>query len=99
MAGEGAIVLEGIEYYECGCGGKFKFDKLRNNYATTPEFSNYFPVEPKPPSPREVSESSTATLISACSTRAITICAILSSGSIVYASLETFTIGTQTSPL
>lgn len=94
MAGEGAVVLEEIECYECGCGGKFKFDKL-----TTPEFSNYFPVEPKPPSPREVSESSTATLISACSTRAITICAILSSGSIVYASLETFTIGTQTSPL
>ena len=33
----------------------------------------YLPVEPNPPSPRDVEESSTATFISACSTFAITI--------------------------
>ena len=59
----------------------------------------YFPVEPKPPSPRAVSLNSVTTSIFACSTRAIIICATLSSGWIVYVSFERFTIGTQTSPL
>ena len=57
------------------------------------------PVEPKPPSPRCVSDISVTTCISAFVTGAITICAILSPLFIVKGSLERLTIGTHTSPL
>ena len=40
----------------------------------------FLPVEPKPPQPRSVSQSSSVTVISAFSTLQITICAILSCG-------------------
>ena len=42
--------------------------------------AGYLPVEPKPPSPRSVSESSVTSSISGSSTGIITICATLSCG-------------------
>ena len=56
------------------------YPSLRRRRNSVQLQAGYLPVEPKPPSPRSVSESSVTSSISGSSTGIITICATLSCG-------------------